>query len=621
MANAPWNRLILSCVLAGLAVLAGHAHAADPQPYGVDIAGTGHGDLDTALHDSALLVSLKDHAPVSPFALIGRARGDIGRLETALNSFGYYQGHVEIRIADHALTDPDLPNLLEAMPKGNEAKVTVKATLGPLYNLRHITIDGTIPDNARGKLGLKKGQPAIAADVLAAGNRLQSQLEEDGYALARVAPPVATADDEAHVLDIVFKATPGRRAHVGAIAITDLHDVNESYVRKLLTVHTGDLYQPSRIEAARQALVSTGLFSGVTVRPARSIDAEGRIALTFDMQERDKRTVALSAAYSTDLGISLSASWSHRNLFGDGEQLNLSASTTGVGGSSTNALGYNVTAQYLIPNFLELNQTLEFDLGAIKQSLDAYDQTAETAGASIRRKLWDGWTGSAGLTVTQESIAQEGVTRDYQLLALPIAATYDSTGLTNPLNDATHGVRATVSATPTHAFGHPASNFVILQASGSTYLDLSDWGVSPDPGRSILALRALAASVQGATQFGLPPDQRLYVGGSATVRGYDYQSVGPRFADGNPIGGTSASAATIEFRQRVLDSFGAVAFLDAGEADNGSTPFTGALRLGAGVGARYYTPIGPVRLDVAFPLSHLPDETGYAVYIGLGQAF
>ena len=620
MANTPWNRLIVFCVIAGLAAGAGRAHAADPQPYSVDIAGTGHGGLDTALHDSALLVSLRERAPVSPFALIGRARGDIGRLETALTSFGYYQGHVEIRIAGRALTDPDLPGLLDAMPKGTEAKVTIKAMPGPLYHLRHITIDGTVPDDARAKLGLHEGQPAIAADVLAAGSRLQTQLEEDGYARARVAPPVATADDGAHVLDIVFTAEPGRRAHLGAIAIIDLHDVNESYVRRLLTVHTGDLYQPSRIESARQALLSTGLFSGVTVRAARSIDADGRIALTFDMQEREKRTVALSAAYSTDLGISLSASWSHRNLFGNGEQLNLSAATTGVGGSSTNALGYNITAQYQKPNFLELNQTLEFDLGAIKQSLDAYDQTAETAGASIRRKLWDDWTGSAGVTVTQEQIAQEGLTRDYQLLALPLAATYDSTGLANPLDDATHGVRATLSATPTHAFGHPASNFVILQASGSTYLDLSNWGLS-DPGRSILALRALAASVQGATQFELPPDQRLYVGGSATVRGYDYQSVGPRFADGNPIGGTSATAMTVEFRQRVLDSFGAVAFLDAGEADDGSTPFTGTMHMGAGLGARYYTPIGPVRLDVAFPLSHLPDETGYAVYIGLGQAF
>jgi translocation and assembly module TamA len=212
------------------------------------------------------------------------------------------------------------------------------------------------------------------------------------------------------------------------------------------------------------------------------------------------------------------------------------------------------------------------------------------------------------------------VARDYLLFAVPLTATYDSTGLTDPLLDPTHGLRATVSATPTHAFGDPSSNYVILQAAGSTYFDLSDFGIS-DPGRSVLALRGLVASIQGASQFGLPPDQRLYAGGSGTVRGYDYQSIGPQFPDGKPIGGLSAEAATIEFRQRLFEDFGAVAFVDAGQASDVSAPFTGTVRVGAGVGVRYYTPIGPLRVDVAVPLNRAPRGAAFGVYIGLGQAF
>lgn len=603
-------------LFAVLFAVAGPALAADPQGYEVDIKSTGVDDLDQALHDSSLLVTLAEKAPTGPFALVARAKGDVERLETALHAYGFYQGHVSIRIADRTLDDADLPNVLEAMPQASTAAVKISAELGPQYRLRRITLEGTVPEGS--KIELATGQPAVAADVLFAGTKLQSALQESGYPLAKVDAPIAWADDDAHVLDVIFTAQAGPRAKIGVIHLDGLKSVNEDFVRKALTVHAGELYSPSKIEAARQALIATNVFSGIEVRAADHLDPDGTIAITFDLQERKMRSVALSAAYSTDLGVSLSASWSHRNLFGNAEQLNLSAAGNGLGGSATNALGYNLSAQYIEPMFFRNDQVLELNLRGVKQDLDAYDQTAITAGAYVRRKFSQLWTGSVGLTATQERISQEGVTRDYQLLALPVSATYDSTGLTDPLLDPTRGLRATVSAAPTHAFGKPSSNFVILQAAGSTYFDLSD--VS-EPGRSVLALRGLVASVQGASLFGLPPDQRLYAGGSGTVRGYDYQSIGPQFPDGKPIGGLSAAAATVEFRQRLFSDFGAAAFIDAGQASDVSAPFTGTVRVGAGVGVRYYTPIGPLRVDVAVPLNRAPRGAAFGIYIGLGQAF
>jgi translocation and assembly module TamA len=608
----------LSGLFAALLAVAGPAFAADPQAYEVAIASTGVGELDRALHDSSLLVALAEKTPTGPFALVARGKGDVERLEAALHAYGFYQGHIVIRIADRTLDDAELPNVLDAMPQGSTATVKISAELGPQYRLRRITLEGHVPDDS--KIDLSTGQPAIAADVLFAGTKLQSALQEQGYPLAKVDPPIAWADDDAHVLDVIFKAEAGARAKIGVIHLEGLKDVNESFVRKALLVHPGDLYSPSKIEAARQALLATNVFSGIEVRAADHLDPDGTIAITFDIQERKLHSVALTAGYSTDLGVSLSASWSHRNLFGNAEQLNLSAAGNGLGGSATHSLGYNLSAQYIEPMFLNNDQVLELDLRGVKQDLDAYDQTAIIAGAYVRRKFSKLWTASVGLSGTQERISQEGVARDYLLFAVPLTATYDSTGLTDPLLDPTHGLRATVSATPTHAFGDPSSNYVILQAAGSTYFDLSDFGIS-DPGRSVLALRGLVASIQGASQFGLPPDQRLYAGGSGTVRGYDYQSIGPQFPDGKPIGGLSAEAATIEFRQRLFEDFGAVAFVDAGQASDVSAPFTGTVRVGAGVGVRYYTPIGPLRVDVAVPLNRAPRGAAFGVYIGLGQAF
>ena len=269
------------------------------------------------------------------------------------------------------------------------------------------------------------------------------------------------------------------------------------------------------------------------VRASPTLDGQGNIPLTFDFAERARHAVTATIAFSTDLGGSAGVTWSHRNLFGNAEQLNLAASITGLGGSATKGVGYDVTAQLIKPDFLRRDQQLEFDLGAIKQQLDAYDQTAFTAGTTLSRKLSRQWTVSVGLTGEQEQIIQQGVTRDYTLVAVPVTGKFDSTGLSNPLDDATHGIRATLGAVPTESLGTPGSTFVVLQGSASTYVDFASFGWTR-PGHSVLALRGLVGSAEGATQFQLPPDQRFYGGGSATVRGFKYQSVGPLFADGNP---------------------------------------------------------------------------------------
>jgi translocation and assembly module TamA len=609
-----------ACLFAGLLVLSGAtAHAADPQSYKYDLDTVGNGDLDNAVRRTSLLHMLQKPAPVDPFGLVARASTDIPRIQAALESYGYYQPSIAIQIDGRDISDPNLLTYLDAVPKDQKVTVHTIIKAGPLYHLRHIDIEGTVPENATAKLALKEGDPAVAADILAGGTRLLTALQDEGYALAKVDQPDAVADDPAHVIDVTFKAEPGHRVDIGDIAISGLKTVDEDTVRRAINVKTGDLYRPSKIEEARKAILALGVFSGVEAVASDKLDAQGRVPLTFDVTEREHHSVALTAAYSTDLGFSAGVTWSDRNLFGAAEQLNLSAAINGVGGTAASTLGYDLTAQVLKPEFYERDQTLETDLGGIKQKLDAYDQTAETAAALVRRKFSSLWSGSIGLSVEQDEITQELVTRTYQLVSVPFTVNYDSTEVEGILEEATHGGRAALSITPTEAFGH-SSTSVTIQLGGSTYFDLSDIGLEK-PTDGVIALRATVASVLGAGQFDLPPDRRLYAGGSATVRGFKYQTVGPLFADGNPVGGTSMDAGTIEFRQHLFDDFGMAAFVDAGQASASSAPFTGTVRVGAGLGVRYYTPIGPVRVDVALPLTQIPNGDKFEIYIGLGQAF
>jgi translocation and assembly module TamA len=617
MARYSFNLISGAAVSALLA--AGPALAADPLAYTVKISPTGDAALDAALSASAQLVSLRTRAPAGPFAVVTRARQDVPRLVTALESFGYYASKVSATVDGRGLDDPDLPGHLAGLPAAPAAPVVVQIEKGPLFHLRHVGLVGTVPAAGSQAFTLQPGQPAIAGNVLAAGGAVLAALREDGYALAQVDPPEALLVPPQDGLDVSFHVTAGPRVDLGAITLTGLGDVNPGYIRRRLLVHRGQLYQPSKIEAARQDLASVGVFSGVVVRASPKLDAAGDVPLTFDFAERPRHAVSFTVAYSTDLGGSVGATWSDRNLFGNAEQLNLSAAVTGFGGSAVTGIGYDVTAQLLKPDFLRRDQQIEFDLGAIKQELDAYKQTAFTAGTTLSRKLSRQWTVSIGLTGEQEQIIQEGVTRDYTLVAVPANAKFDSTGLSNPLDDATHGIRATIGAAPTESISNSAT-FVILQGSASTYFDFARFGLT-QPGNTVLAVRGLVGSAQGAGQFDLPPDQRFYGGGSATVRGFKYQSVGPLFADENPQGGAAIDAATVEYRQRVWGSIGAVAFVDAAQVNASSAPFQGTLREGVGVGLRYYTPIGPIRADVAIPLNKPPGGDSFELYLGLGQAF
>jgi len=601
-------------LFAALVLAAGLVQGADPQPYSVDLAKTGNAALDQALLDSSTLVSLRENAPVGPFALVMRAQGDVRRFAIALDSLGFYQAQIQTRIAGRPLDDPGLIDLLARTPAEPPVAVGVSFEPGPLFHLRKVEIQGDVPDQIRDRLALSPGAPALAADVLAGRERLLAALRDEGHALAKVGEPDALLVPEAEALDITYKVEAGPRVDLGQITLEGLKDVNESFVRRRLLIAYGDPFNPGAIEAARRDLTQTGVFSSVRISAAEALDGQGRLPLHVSLAERPRHATSLGAAFSTDLGGSFSANWQDRNLFGNAEQLNLSGSVTQIGGNSTTGIGYKGSAGFVKPDFYQREQSLRVTLAAIKQSLDAYAQKAISFDVSLQRKFWDHWSASVGVSGEQSQITQQEVTRDYTLLSLPMTVKYDTS---NSLLDPTAGIRANLSLTPIQPLaGNRTTTFGLAQVSASTYFDLAE------PGRSVLALRGVLGDAVGAGQFDLPPDKRFYAGGSATVRGYKYQSIGPQsLLSHKPLGGTAMAAGTVEFRQRILEDYGAVAFADVGQVNANGLPFTGIWRMGVGLGARYYTAFGPIRLDVALPIVKQTNGGSFEFYIGLGQAF
>lgn len=601
------------------------AYAANPQPYTIDWVSSGRGEVDSTLKLTSQLQALRASAPVGPYGLIARAQGDVKRLRTVLESFGYYQGTIRITIDGKTLDSSGLGRALGALPKSTDAKVKITPMLGALFHIGRIEIEGTLPKGMAHKLGLPhallglaSGAPAVASDVLRAGAALQRTLQDAGYALAKVDEPVAYEVPDRHVLNLKIRVESGPRVRIGAIRFEGLQHVHESFLRRSLRIHGGQRYDAATVEKARAHLLSLGLFSSVSVRQGQA-NADRQVPLTFLVKESKRYAFGVRAAYSSDLGGSGGIHWSDSNVSGSGQRLTSSLSAIDLGGTASTGVGYDARIGYDIPDFRRRAQTLGFSVAALRQTLQAYTQNGATAAATLTRRISRDWVASGGVSYGHELITQEAQHYQYDLLALPLSARFDSTDLASPLLDPTHGFRISFSVTPTLSTGASGQQlFVIMQGSVASYFDLHKLFPSDPSGRTVIASRVIAGVAEGASQFSLPPDQRFYAGGSGTVRGYRYQSIGPQFPDGLPEGGTRMQAVNLELRQRVGAKFGFVLFADAGGVASGSQS---VYRVGVGTGVRYYTSIGPIRFDIAIPTRHLRNGGRFEVYIGLGQAF
>jgi translocation and assembly module TamA len=607
-----------SCRLAIITALGWVAHrgfhdgfAANPVDYKVSFTPTGDKELDGLLKVTSSLVTLEKKLPAAPFALIGRAQADQAQFIVVLHSLGYDAGSVRITIDGKALGDAGLLDALTDAPAHPPVEVVVTADKGPLYHLNQVVFS-TLPPGFTAAAGIEPGQVARAQPILGATPRMVTALHNAGYAFATVSAPFAVADDATRSLNVTYTVVAGPHVDIGPIRFDGLTRTDPDFLRRHISLRPGQAFSDSGLSGARDSLLGLGVFSSVTPVPATAEDPDGQVPIAFRVVEQKRHAVSLGGSYATDTGFSISASWEDRNVFRRAETLTITATASGIGGSATTSPGYDLKGVFAKPDYYSRGQTLALTLEAVKQSLNAYNQTAFLASGILSRPVTPHLTGTYGLGFVTENIQQEGTSRDYVLLQVPLALIYDTT---NSLLEPTRGIRTSVSVTPTQPLAGDSSTYFILQVSGSTYIP-----VEPDA-RGVIALRALVGTIQGASQFQVPPDQRFYAGGSGTVRGYTYQTVGPLFPDDNPQGGTAIDTGTIEFRQHVFGNFGIVPFVDAGQVSARSRPFQGALAIGAGLGARYYTGIGPIRVDFAVPVKKTPGSGSFALYIGLGEAF
>jgi translocation and assembly module TamA len=578
--------------------------SAQQTPYEVTLTGVEDGSLRDLLQGTATLFRLNEEPPPSPVGLRRRADADRERIQTALRSVGYYDGKVEIEV--DTSVEP--------------AKVNVAVTTGPAYTFNRITVAGAGGVALQGApitaadLGIQVGETALAAKVVDAENRAINRLSERGFAFAHIAERKAVVDHETRTMDVTYIIDPGPLTRYGDVRVQGLDDVTEQLVRNRIPWKPGEEYHPKDIEDARLAISNLGTFSSVRVGLDREPGPDGVTPVTVTVAERPRRVIGAGFSYSTEDGLATNAYWQHRNLFGGAEQLRLSAILGRIGENDPKDIEARLNANFRKPDFLTLNQSLILDAALIRERPDAYDRDAVVLSALLERKLSDALTVSGGVSLEQSSVTDnlEGTT-DSTLFGVPLHVVYDGS---NDLLNPTRGFRSDLLVTPYKQIGGQGSIFTIARLTNSAYYDFAG------DGRFVAAGRFSLGTVFGSSTADIPADKRFYAGGGGSIRGYGYQDVGPRNAAGEPTGGRSLIEVGAEMRVKVTDTIGIVPFIDGGNVYDAPTlDFSEQLRWGAGIGVRYYTGFGPLRVDVAVPLNKRPEDASWQLYISIGQAF
>lgn len=591
----------LVVALLGCVALLGATPAwADPR---AQVRGDMPGDLREKL---AQAIGTVDQAPSNRFEARSRARAAMESAEALLRSEGYYQ--------------PVLEDLVEGE---NPPTAIVQVTPGPRFTLTPSTIQWTAPApdaetdaavNAR--IDLAAGEPGRAADVIAAEGRIIATLTRRGYADAQTEPRRVVVDHAALTVSPTFRINSGQLVRLDGVRLETAGPTSLDWVAGLAPWSEGDAYAPDNVAELERRLLETGVYDGVGVAlaPSDQSTPEGLRPVIVTLQDRSRRILEAGASYSTAEGYGADIILTRLNRLGRADTLRFEARAAKI----DSRLGASLS----LPHWSRPGRTLAMQGALISENTEAYNRSAIVASADVRQRLGkiSYWSVGMGLDAGHYNETRyDPMTlmpvlfdRDLYILTARGSAFMDYSN--DPL-DPTSGWRLLVNAQPTAVTGEDSSLFLKLEGQVTAYLPLQD------NARTVLAGRLRLGSIVGASETEVPSDRLFFSGGGGSVRGFEYQGVGPRWPDNTPRGGTSLFEASGEVRRDMGRNLQAVVFVDAGAIGFQETPDFNNIRYGAGVGVRYHLPFGPIRADIAFPLDRRTGDADFQIYISIGQAF
>jgi translocation and assembly module TamA len=546
------------------------------------------------------------HGKAGNAAMVSARLGEDGKLlQRILAAEGWYDTRVRTRIDRSDTAGQPLTAVLTVAP-------------GQRYTLGSITIQAgpTVPpDLIKRNLVLKVGEPIVAERVQGAEAQIAVALPQNGYPFAKVGQRDVLLDRDTGKGDYTMPVDVGPRARFGDVATTGNLAFNAKHVGVLARFKRGDLYDSRMVDDLRQAMVATGLFSSVAVEAQRTNqlapDDTEYVTMLVTQAAGPKHTIAATGGYSTGQGARVEATWTHHNMFPPEGALIVH----GVAGTQEQGAGVTFRRS----NAGQRDRSFELTAEALHSDYEAYNAYTGRLAAKISRDSTPLWQKKLTYAVGVQLLASGEEDYDFAAGARR-RRTFYIAGLSGQLGidrsdnllNPTKGFRFTTLIEPEGSLEDGFHPYVRARLDASGYYPVSD--------AFVLAARFRVGTIQGAELNDIAPSRRFYSGGGGSVRGFGYQELGPQDPDGKPAGGRSLNEAAAEVRYR-FGNYGVVAFVDVGQSYASTTPQFSNLRYGVGIGGRFYTNFGPIRLDIATPIDRRPGESKIAVYVSIGQAF
>ena len=576
------------------------------------------GTLDPALR-AAIAAEIGDtDKPIdNRFEARRRARDAADTAAAVLRSEGYYGADIEPEVGE-----------------GDTPTPRIRIVAGPRFSLAQPAIawSGAAPPAAdqaaaRKALALKAGAPGRAADVVSGEGRIVSSLQQHGYADAKPEPRQVVVDYASRTVQPTYRIAAGPLVRLGAIELVARGRTDVRWTESIVPWKPGQAYSPDLLAEMQRRLLAAGIYDQATVAlaPADRTGADGLRPVVVSLSERKRRTIEvgvsygqvvseLGASYGTAEGVGADVRWTHYNVLRRADTLALFARASSI----DSRLGVTLA----LPDWRRPSQTLTLDAEGYKDNTPAYDDTGFVTRADVERRYGKTSFVTVGVSadVARTEQLQElgpGIlnTLGQDVVTLSTLANLYRDNSDDPLNP-TRGWRAGLRLEPTLALGRTTLPYLRVLVQTSAYLPLDS------DARTLLAGRVNVGSIlNGASLADIPAPQRFYAGGGGSVRGFGYQAVGPHFPDGTPEGGLSLFESSAEVRRSLGEKWGLVGFVDAGSVATHQNPDFTHLSIGAGLGARYNLGFGPIRVDVATPVTNRRGASPIQIYVSIGQSF
>ncbi|WP_297773610.1 BamA/TamA family outer membrane protein [uncultured Roseovarius sp.] len=560
------------------------------------------------LREASLVVSTIKQEETTAQDLVAAAQADYGRLIGVLYAEGYYGGVIRIRVnGQEAASIPPLraPSAIERID------ISVERRDGFTFSTARVA---PIPPGTQLPPKFEAGQLAKGQLIGESTRAGIAAWRASGHAKALVAEQDVVADHARSTLKADITLDPGPRLRFGDLKIAENgrpSRVRAARIREIAGLPTGRVFSPDELEMAANRLRRAGAFRSVVMTEAEQPNADGSLDITTRVVDAKRRRVGAGAELSSLEGVTLSGFWLHRNLLGGAERLRIEGMIGGIGGNSGGE-DFQLGARLDRPATFHPDTGLFLEARIEENNEPDYSERNIQIGGGFTRIFSDELTAEAGISYRYSEINDDLGKRELQHLLLPARATWDRRD--DQLN-AKSGFFIDLSLTPFVGLDENSGDGVRLFADARKYLSFGDGD------RITLAGRAQIGSVAGAAVDEVPADMLFYSGGAGTVRGQEYQSLGVDLSPTVTVGGRSFVGFSGELRGDINDKIQAVAFADTGFIGQDALGSgEGEWHSGAGIGARYFTPVGPIRVDIGMPLGDRAGED-FEIYIGIGQAF